>query len=81
MTRNRQPKKPVEYSVEMAVDALDCHPRPSPMDDPDMRHVDPSPVSLDLTMPDGWKGAGAGALPRGTKARSLRRKSCPTPGS
>jgi len=49
MTGNRQPKKPVEYSVEMAVAALDCHPRPSPMDDPDMRHVDPSPVSLDLT--------------------------------
>ena len=64
--------------MEMAIAALDCHPRPSPMDDPDLRHVDSSPVSLDLTMPDGCQDAGAEALRGGTKDRSSRRKSRPT---
>jgi hypothetical protein len=50
MARNRQPRKPVEYPVEMAIAAVEDSPRPSPLD-MDMSGIDPDPTSLDLTLP------------------------------
>jgi len=76
MARNSQPRKPGEFEVEMAVAALDCHPGLGPLDDPDMRYVDPSPGSLDLVLPDNRDNrhaAESGTARGGTKGRFLRR--------
>ncbi len=51
MARDRQPRKPVESAVAMAVAAVEDSPLPSPLD-MDMRDIDPDPTSLDLTLPD-----------------------------
>jgi len=59
MVRNLQPRKPVRSDVEMAIAAVENSPLPSPMDDPDMRYVDLSPGSLDLTL-DGWPATQGG---------------------
>ena len=48
--RNSQRKKPKASAVDLAVAALDEHPRPNPMD-ADMRDVDSDPTSLDLPLP------------------------------
>jgi hypothetical protein len=80
MARSSQPKRAVQYAVEMAVAALECHPSPSPLDDPDMRYVDPSPGSLDLPppgKPDDRRAAETGAARSGAKRRSPRRKKRP----
>jgi hypothetical protein len=58
ITRNLQPRK-LEAAVEMAVAAVENSPLPSPLDDPDMRYVDPSPGSLDL-IPDSWPATQGG---------------------
>ena len=50
MARNRQPRKPAESAVEMAIAAVEDSPRPSPLDQ-DMSAVDPHPTCLDLTLP------------------------------
>ena len=80
MARSSQPKRAVQYAVEMAVAALECHPSPSPLDDPDMLNVDPSPGSLDLPLPgkpDNRHAAESGAARGGVKRRFLRRKNRP----
>jgi hypothetical protein len=72
----KQPKKSMRTLVQMAVAALDCHPSPSPLDDPDMLNVDPSPGSLDLPLPgkpDNRHATESGAARGGTKGRFLRR--------
>ena len=76
MTRNSQPMKRQESIVEMAVAAVENSPLPSPLDDPDMPDVDPSPGSLDLPLPgkpDNRHAAGTGASRGGAKGRFLRR--------
>jgi len=50
MARNRQSRKTLESAVEMAIAAVENSPLPSPLDQ-DMSAVDPSPTSLDLTLP------------------------------
>jgi hypothetical protein len=68
-----RPKKSMRTALEMAVAALDSHPSPSPLDDPDMLNVDPSPGSLDLPLPgkpDNRHAAESGAARGGTKGRS-----------
>jgi len=59
MTRNLQPRKRGEFEVEMAIDAIENTPQPSPLDDPEMAKVNPDPGSLDLT-PDRWHATGRG---------------------
>lgn len=76
MAKDRQPGMPMKSAVEMAVAALDNHPARSPLDDPDMLYVDPSPGSLDLPLPgkrDDRHVAGSGAARGGTKGRFSRR--------
>jgi hypothetical protein len=50
MARNRQPRKPVESAVEMAVAAVEDNPLPSPLDQ-DMAGIGEPPSDLDLTLP------------------------------
>ncbi len=50
MVRNRQPRKPVESAVEMAIAAVEGCPNPSPLDQ-DMAGIGESPSDLDLTLP------------------------------
>jgi hypothetical protein len=79
MARNRQPRKPVESAVEMAIAAVEDSPRPSPLDQ-DMSAVNPHPTSLDLVLPDNRDdrhAADAGAARGGAKGRFLRRKKRP----
>ena len=76
MDRNTPSRKPGEFEVTMAVVTLDSHLSPSPLDDPDMRHVDPSPGSLDLVppgVPDNGHAAESGAARGEAKWRFLRR--------
>jgi hypothetical protein len=71
MTRNRQPRKPVESAVEMAVAAVEDSPLPSPLD-VDM-DINTNPTSLDLVFPDNRDNrhaAKSGAARGGTKGRS-----------
>ena len=55
--------------VQMAIAALDCHPGPNPLDDTEMRYVDPSPGSLDLVPPG---KPDSRPLPRSGVGRGLR---------
>jgi|GEM_PF-1241840 len=75
MARNKQPRKPVECAVEMAIAAVESSPLPSPLDQ-DMSAVDPDPTSLDLTLP-GKPGnrhaTESGAARGGAKGRFWRR--------
>lgn len=80
MTRNSQVRKPVQSAVQMAVAALDNHPSRSPLDDPDMRYVDPSPGSLDLPLPGApgkRRTSGTGSVRGRIRGQSLRRRECP----
>jgi hypothetical protein len=66
-----KPKTSMRTLVQMAVAALDNHPSRSPLDDPDMLNVDPSPGSLDLPLPgkpDNRHAAGSGAARGGRSA-------------
>lgn len=79
MTRNRQPKEPVESAVEMAIAAVEDSPRPSPLDQ-DMSAVDPDPTCLDLAQigkPDNRHAAESGAALGGAIGRCLERKNRP----
>ncbi len=79
MTRNRQPREPVESAVQMAVAAVEDSPLPSPLDQ-DMSGIGESPTDLDLTPPGKPESPHAtewGAARGGAKGRSLRRKNRP----
>jgi len=76
MAAHPRPTKQHESAVEMTIGALNCHPCPSPLDDPDMRYVDPSPGSLDLVLrgrPDSRHAAESRAARDRVKGRSSRR--------
>jgi hypothetical protein len=73
-------KKPEECAVGLTIAAVEDSPRPSPLDQ-DMSAVDPSPISLDLTLPgkpDIRHAAESGAARGRIKGRSLRREKRPT---